>query len=53
MAVISPRSIEKANDEPIIPGAGAGAGVGGPGTTPSLSALYLQAHRMTDGACAP
>ena len=32
----------KANDVPIIPGPGAG----GPGTGPSLSALYLRAHRI-------
>ena len=42
---ISRRSIEKANDVPAIPGGGAR----GPGAAPSLSALYLQAHRIGDG----
>ncbi len=27
------------------------AGPDGPGTAPSLSALYLQAHRIADGGC--
>ncbi len=43
----TPMVNRKTNDVPIIPGAG------GPGTAPSLSALYLQAHLGLQTVCVP